>query len=109
MTQIAWLLFAGAIVFAVTDWVAIVRGNQRLRWVAKPAVIVLLIGVALLLQRSSGSERAAFAGALLLCLVGDVLLLAGERWFRAGLGAFLVADLGYGIGFLVGGVDERVL
>jgi len=109
MTQIARVLFAGAIAFAVTDWVAVVRGKQRLRWVAKPAVIVLLIGVVALLQRSSGPERAAFAGALLFCLAGDLLLLAGDRWFRAGLADFLVAHLAYGTGFLVGGVNRGLL
>jgi alkenylglycerophosphocholine hydrolase len=109
MTQIAWVLLAGAIVFAVIDWVAVVRGNRRLRWVAKPAVIVLLIGLAPLLQRSSGPERAAFAVALLFCLAGDLFLLAGDRWFRAGLAAFLVAHLGYAAGFLVGGVNRGLI
>jgi uncharacterized membrane protein YhhN len=109
MTQIAWVLFAGAIVFAVADWAAVVRGNRGLRWVTKPAVIVLLIGVVPLLHRSSGAERAAFAGALLLCLAGDVFLLAGERWFRAGLAAFLLAHLAYGTGFLIGGVNRGLL
>jgi uncharacterized membrane protein YhhN len=109
MTQIAWVLLAGAIVFAVTDWVAVVRGNRRVRWVAKPAVIVLLIGLVPLLQRSGGAERAAFAGALLLCLAGDLFLLAGDRWFGAGLAAFLVAHLAYAAGFLVGGVNNGLL
>jgi uncharacterized membrane protein YhhN len=109
MAQIAWVLLAGAIVFAVIDWVAVVSGNQRLRWVAKPAVIVLLIGLVPLLQRSGGPERAAFAVALLFCLAGDLFLLAGDRWFRAGLAAFLAAHLAYAAGFLVGGVNQRLL
>jgi uncharacterized membrane protein YhhN len=109
MTQIAWVLFAGAIVFAVADWAAVARGNRRLRWVTKPAVIVLLIGLVPLLHRSSGATRLAFAGALLLCLAGDVLLLAGEHWFRAGLAAFLVAHLAYGTGFGIAGVNPGLL
>jgi uncharacterized membrane protein YhhN len=109
MTQIAWLLFAGAIVSAVADWIAVAQGHRRLRWVAKPAVIVLLIATTAVLQRSSGAERGAFAGALLLCLVGDLLLLAGERWFRLGLAAFLLAHLAYATGFLVGGVNRGLL
>jgi uncharacterized membrane protein YhhN len=109
MTQIAPVMFAGAIVFALVDWFAVVRANRRLRWVSKPAVILLLVGVALTLQRSSGPQRYVFAGALLLCLVGDVALLMDERWFKAGLAAFLAAHVAYGGGFLVGGVNGGLL
>jgi uncharacterized membrane protein YhhN len=109
MTQIAWVLVATAIAFAAVDWIAVGRGNRRLRWVSKPAVILLLIGVAFALQNSNGPRRYAFAGALLLCLVGDVALLKDERWFRAGLVAFLAAHLMYGGGFLVGGVSPGLL
>jgi uncharacterized membrane protein YhhN len=109
MTQIAQLMFAGAIVFALVDWSAVIRANRHLRSVTKPAVILLLVGVALTLKTSSGSQRYVFAGALLLCLVGDVALLMDERWFRAGLAAFLVAHLAYGGGFLVGGVNRGLL
>ena len=105
MPQIAWVLFATAIVFAAVDWIAVARGSRRLRWVSKPAVILLLVCVALALQPSSGPQRYVFAGALLLCLVGDLALLKDDHWFRAGLAAFLVAHLTYGAGFLVAGVD----
>jgi uncharacterized membrane protein YhhN len=105
MTQIAWVLFATAIAFAAVDWIAVARNNRRLRLISKPAVIFLLIGVAAMLQRSSGGERFAFAVALTLSLLGDVALLKGERWFRPGLAAFLAAHLAYGGGFLVGGVN----
>jgi len=109
MTQTAQVLFAGAIVAALIDWFAVVRANRRLRWVSKPAVILLLVGVALSIETSSGVQRYVFAGALLLCLVGDVALLMDERWFRIGLAAFLVAHLAYGAGFLVGGVNRGLL
>jgi uncharacterized membrane protein YhhN len=109
MTQIAWALFAAAIAFATVDWIAVTRANRRLRWVSKPAVILLLIGVALALHPSSSVQRYVFAGALLLCLVGDIALLRDDRWFRAGLAAFLVAHLTYGGGFLLGGVNPWLL
>jgi len=109
MTQTAQVLFAGAIVVALIDWFAVVRANRRLRWVSKPAVILLLVGVALSIETSSGVQRYVFAGALLLSLVGDVALLMDERWFRIGLAAFLVAHLAYGAGFLVGGVNRGLL
>jgi alkenylglycerophosphocholine hydrolase len=109
MTQIAQVMFAGAIVFALVDWFAVARAYRRLRWVSKPAVILLLVGVALTLHRSSDQERYVFAGALFLCLVGDLALLMDERWFGAGLAAFLVAHLCYAAGFLVGGVNRGLL
>ena len=109
MTQIAQVMFAGAIVFALIDWFAVARANRRLRWVSKPAVILLLVGVALTLQRSGGPQPYVFTGALLLCLVGDIALLLDERWFRIGLAAFLVAHLVYGAGFLVGGLNRGLL
>lgn len=109
MTQIVQVLFAGAIVFALIDWFAVARANRRLRRVSKPAVILFLVGVALTIQASSGPEHSVFAGALLLCLVGDVALLMDERWFRVGLAAFLLAHLVYGAGFLAGGVNRGLL
>jgi uncharacterized membrane protein YhhN len=109
MTQIAWVLFATAIAFAAVDWIAVARGNRRLRRVSKPAVIVLLVVVALTLQRSSAAERSAFAVALSFSLLGDVALLKDERWFRPGLAAFLAAHLAYGGGFLIGGVNRGLL
>ena len=37
MTTAAWVFLALAGVFAVADWVAIIRGDRRLEYVAKPA------------------------------------------------------------------------
>ena len=109
MTQAAWLLFAAAIVFASVDWFAVARANLRLRWVFKPGTILLLVGVALALHPASNAQRYVFIAAALLSFAGDALLLAGERGFRAGLGAFLAAHLAYGAGFLIGGVRPGLL
>jgi len=109
MTQAAWLLFAAAIVFAAVDWFAVARANLRLRWVFKPGTILLLVGVALALHPASNAQRYVFIAAALLSFAGDALLLAGERGFRAGLGAFLAAHLAYGAGFLIGGVRPGLL
>jgi len=47
--------------------------------------------------------------ALLLCLVGDVVLLLGERGFGTGLAAFLAAHLAFCAGFVIGGVNRGLL
>jgi uncharacterized membrane protein YhhN len=110
MTQLAWLLLALAAGIAVTDWIAVVHDNLRVRWLAKPGTIVLLLAVAFALHPASGSQRDVFAGALFLSLIGDVyLLLPGDRWFVAGLAAFLAAHLAYIDGFLLGGLNRDLL
>lgn len=110
MTQAAWLLLALAATFAVIDWIGVVHDDRRLRWIGKPGAILLLIGVALALQPASGSQRSIFVAALFLSFLGDLqLLLPHDTWFMAGLAAFLAAHLAYIDGFLVRGVDGRLL
>src|SRR6476659_1245289 len=74
-----------AAVLAVVDWVGVVRGDQRLRWVGKPGVMVALIVAALLAQGAPSAVKAWFVVALVLSLLGDVALLLPEGWFMAGL------------------------
>ena len=110
MTQLAWLLLALAAATAVVDWLGVVHHHPRLRWAAKPLVMVWLIAVALALDPVSGAQRAFFVAALSLSLVGDVFLLSSQtRWFLSGLAAFLAAQLAYIGGFLVGGVHAGLL
>jgi len=110
MTQAAWLLLALAAAVAVVDWIAVVHERRPLRWLTKPAVMVLLTGVALTLRPVSESQRDIFVAALFLSLLGDVLLLgAAASWFMAGLAAFLGAHLAFIDGFLVGGVKPGLL
>ena len=89
-----------AAVLAVIDWVGVVRGDQRLRWVGKPGVMVALIVAALLAQGAPSAVKAWFVVALVLSLVGDVALLLPEGWFMAGLVAFLLAHLAYVAGMV---------
>jgi uncharacterized membrane protein YhhN len=84
-----------AAILAVIDWVGVVRGDQRLRWVGKPGVMIALIVAALLAQGAPSAVKAWFVVALVLSLVGDVALLLPEQWFLAGLVAFLLAHLAY--------------
>jgi uncharacterized membrane protein YhhN len=109
MTQIAGVMLAASIGIAAVDWFAVARDNPRLRWVSKPGTILLLVGVALALHPTSNAQRYTFVVALLLCLVGDVVLLLGERGFGTGLAAFLAAHLAFCAGFVIGGVNRGLL
>ena len=89
------LAFALAAVLALVDWVGVVRGDRRLRWIGKPGVMLALIAAALLTDDAPPAVRAWFVAALVLSLIGDVALLLPERWFIVGLGAFLLAHMAY--------------
>ncbi|WCO65935.1 lysoplasmalogenase [Iamia majanohamensis] len=105
MTATAAVLLALAGLAAVADWVAVAREQDRVRLVAKPLTLVLLLGVAATLDAGDGTVRAWFLAGLVLSLAGDVfLMLPDERRlgpvppFLAGLGAFLLGHLAYIVG-----------
>ncbi len=91
-----WILIAAMAAAAVIDWVAVARSDRATERLAKPAYLVLLIALAWLLHADEvGHGRWLLVG-LVLCLVGDVMLLgSSERRFRLGLVAFLIAHLAY--------------
>ena len=86
-------------VAALTDWIAVAASIRRLEYVAKPAVMVGLVAVALTLRPASGAERAFFVAALALGLLSDVFLMLPRDMFLAGLVAALVEHLAYIAGF----------
>ena len=99
-----------AAVLAVTDWTGVVRGDRRLRLVGKPGTMIALIAAAV--SGSSGVDggvRWCIVAGLVLSLAGDVFLMLDERWFLAGLGAFLVAHLAYVAGIVQVGVEGGLL
>ena len=103
MTSFALTWLALAIIAAVLDWIAVGLEHRRLEYVAKPAVMVALIGLALTLQPGSAASEAArpwFVGALVLSLVGDVLLMLPRERFVGGLVAFLAAHVAYVVGLV---------
>jgi uncharacterized membrane protein YhhN len=81
----------------------VARGNKRFEYVCKPAVMVALVGVALLLHPTYGGRRDWFVAALALSLLGDVFLMLPRDLFVAGLASFLLAHLAYVVGFRVHG------
>ncbi|HEX2849220.1 MAG TPA: lysoplasmalogenase [Acidimicrobiales bacterium] len=114
MTLLAAFLLGVAGVFAVADWVAVARRALPLEHFAKPATLVVLVGVALALDPANTGRRTWFAVALVLSLAGDVLLMLaadddrpgdaaparrGPDRFVLGLVAFLVAHVLYIAGF----------
>jgi uncharacterized membrane protein YhhN len=110
VTSTAVLLLALAVVAAATDWYAVAEDRRGVEYVAKPAVLLLLLLAALALDPASGAQRDVFVVGLAFSLAGDVLLmLPGEHWFVFGLAAFLIAHLAYIVGFWVAGVSAAPL
>lgn len=92
-----WFLLV-AFAFAALTVLAIWKDNQGLQFIAKPAVMVMLL---IYLWTSTGLQGATlwFGLGILLSLTGDVLLLWIDRFFLYGLVAFLLAHIAYLIGF----------
>jgi alkenylglycerophosphocholine hydrolase len=97
VSTLTWVLVAAAMIVAVVDWWAAESRRTGVETIAKPAVIVLLLGVALTVTTTSELARGLVVAALICSLVGDVALLrsAVAAFFAVGLAAFLVAHLGY--------------
>ena len=100
-------LLGAAGVTAIVDWIAVARDRMPVERIAKPLVMVLLVGAAAALNPADDTERAAFVIALVLGLVGDLLLLEpdDEKRFLAGLGAFLFGHGAYVAGLVPVQVD----
>jgi uncharacterized membrane protein YhhN len=98
MTPLAWALLAVACLSAAVDWVAVARDRLDVERLAKPAVLLALLAVALVYEPIGPSVRPWLVVALLGSLAGDVLLLPGGP-FTAGLVAFLLAQLAYLVTF----------
>ena len=102
MTATAWLALAVAAGLAVGDWTAVAGGHKRLEYVCKPATMVALVVVALILQPVVDARRAWFVAALVLSLVGDVFLMLPRDRFLAGLVSFLAGHVAYVVGLRIG-------
>jgi uncharacterized membrane protein YhhN len=105
MNGLAFLLVALVVAAAFGNWTAVANSNKGLEYLCKPAVVVLLIGLALALDPRDPSARTWFVVALVCSLAGDVLLMLPRDLFVFGLGAFLLAHLAYVVGMVVDGVS----
>jgi uncharacterized membrane protein YhhN len=81
---------------AVIDWFAVALKMHRLEYFFKPGVILALLACLWLLNSSASTIW--FALGLILSLVGDIFLMLPRERFTAGLIAFLLAHIAYGIG-----------
>ncbi|MEZ5573697.1 MAG: lysoplasmalogenase family protein [Halioglobus sp.] len=71
------------------------------RYLFKPLAAVAFVWLAVSLDATATVYGKWLLGALLLCMLGDLLLMAdSERGFLAGLGAFLCGHLLFAIAFL---------
>lgn len=92
----AWLLVLGV---AILDWIAVAREWYAVERVAKPLTLALLLGVFILQGQLATPPLFFFGLGFFFSLFGDVFLMFSERWFLAGLVAFLLAHVAYIIGF----------
>lgn len=72
------------------DWWSVRNGRPALERIAKPAVMIGLIGLALVVDADPGVARWLVIAGLVFGLVGDVMLLPNVDRFLHGLAAFLV-------------------
>jgi alkenylglycerophosphocholine/alkenylglycerophosphoethanolamine hydrolase len=92
------LLFIAVMAVAVADWVAVAKGWKKIEYVAKPLTMVLLFCYLALAGSFGAAPLICFGLGILFSLAGDVFLLFSDRWFIAGLAAFLLAHVAYIIG-----------
>jgi len=94
----AWGWYAGVLLLAAADWLAVGLNHPRWRILTKSGTMVLLI---LGFTLASGWRGVAgwFGIGLLFSLLGDVFLMFPPSFFPAGMGAFFIAHLAYIVGF----------
>lgn len=98
MNGLAVGLVVSTLVVALIDWVAVVRDDRRIEYVAKPLTMVVLIAAAVALDPVDGTARGWFVAALAFSLAGDVFLMLPRDLFVPGLASFLVGHLAYIVG-----------
>lgn len=93
-----YTLAGTAFAIALVDWLAVWKRWKRLRYIAKPGVMLALLAW---LLSAGGLQGQLWWFALGLCfsLAGDVFLMLPQDRFLYGLVSFLLADLCYIAGF----------
>ncbi len=93
------LFLIAALVFAGLESLALKKQWLKLEAIVKPGVMIALF-TGLLLTTGLNGAPLWFGLGILLSLTGDIfLLLSVDRFFLAGLVAFLLAHLAYVVGF----------
>lgn len=95
-----------ALIFAVLEWIGEHKKIDLLIFISKPLVIIFTIlwitanaDVHQILVDGFNFRLTWFIIGLLLCLIGDVLLMLPDRFFVSGLTFFLFGHISYIFGF----------
>jgi uncharacterized membrane protein YhhN len=85
---------------AALDWVAVAKGWKKVEYLAKPACLLVLLGLLVLVAGFGSLPLICFSLGIFFSLAGDVFLMFSyarfsDRWFFSGLFAFLLAHLSY--------------
>jgi uncharacterized membrane protein YhhN len=96
--NIIWLYLF--LIATISDLFFLIEGNSSLRYFSKPLIMIGLIIYFYTLSRSIASTFLArsIMAALIFSWIGDILLMSSQL-FVYGLGAFLMAQVCYIIGF----------
>ena len=95
MTIAADVLLGLAVFAALIDWWGVARGRLSVEFIARPVVIIALVGTALAIDTDVDVTRGLVIAALGASLVGDVVMMAPDARYEAGLMAFLVGHVLY--------------
>jgi len=95
---VAMLVITGLV--ALVDWWSVATDRLNIEFMAKPLVMILLIGVALAIDTNDNVSRGLVISALGASLVGDVVLMTPDARFELGLFSFLVAHILYVFAFV---------
>ncbi len=86
------------------------RASALGKWLSKPLASLGFLGVAFARARAGDPVPDALMVGLVLCALGDVLLIPKDkRAFMAGIGAFMAGHIAYTATFLQRGAREGVL
>jgi uncharacterized membrane protein YhhN len=88
---------------AALDWMAVAKGWKKVEYIAKPAVLLILLGLLVLACGFSSLPLICFGLGISFSLAGDVFLMISytrfsDSLFIPGLIAFLLAHISYIIG-----------
>ncbi len=95
---VVMLVIAGTV--ALIDWWSVATDRLNVEFMAKPLVMILMIGVALAIDTNDNVSRGLVISALGASLVGDVVLMTPDARFELGLFSFLIAHVLYVLAFI---------
>ena len=95
MTVAADVLVGLALFAAAIDWWGVARGRLSVEFIARPLVMIALIGAALAIETDADVTRGLVVAALGASLVADVVFMSPDARFEAGIVALAVGHVLY--------------